>query len=67
MEKNDKNILWKYAGLSTQFLIGIGVFLYAGYRLDHYLTLNTPFTIWMFPLLFITAVIVKIIRDTSKK
>ncbi len=67
MSKPDNTLLWKYAGLATQFLVGIGLFLFAGIKIDQWLKINMPVAVWVLPLLFITAVIVKIIRDTGNK
>jgi putative effector of murein hydrolase LrgA (UPF0299 family) len=64
---NKNNLLWKYAGLSSQFLIGIGLFLYAGIKIDKWLSLKTPIATWALPLLFIFSIIFKIIKDTNKK
>lgn len=67
MSKPDNTLLWKYAGLATQFLVGIGLFLFAGIKIDQWMKINMPVAVWVLPLLFITAVIVKIIRDTGNK
>ncbi|MBC7535680.1 MAG: hypothetical protein H7258_08310 [Ferruginibacter sp.] len=68
MNKPDnKNLLWKYAGLATQFLIGIGLFLFIGLKIDKWLKLNTPVAVWVLPSLFIAAVMIKIIKDTAQK
>lgn len=66
-KENKKNILKDYAGMSFQFLIGLGLFMFAGYKIDEWMRLSTPLTIWIFPLIFITAVIIKIILETNKK
>ena len=67
MSKPDNTLLWKYAGLATQFLVGIGLFLFAGIKIDQWMKIDMPVAVWVLPLLFITAVIVKIIRDTGNK
>ncbi|MBS1733906.1 MAG: ATPase F0F1 [Bacteroidetes bacterium] len=67
MDKPNNNLLWKYAGLATQFLVGIGLAVYAGIKLDEWLKLKTPLAVWVLPLLLITGVIVKIIKDTAAK
>jgi hypothetical protein len=64
---DNNNLLWKYASLGSQLIIGIGLSLYAGMKLDEWLNLKMPITIWLFPLLFITAVIIKLIIETNKK
>ena len=67
MDKPNNNLLWKYAGLATQFLVGIGLAVYAGIKFDEWLKLKTPLAVWVLPLLLITGVIVKIIKDTAAK
>jgi hypothetical protein len=53
--------------MATQFLVAIAVAVYAGSVLDNTLAIRKPFSIWLLPLLLITAIIIKIIRDTSTK
>jgi hypothetical protein len=67
MSKQNNNLLWKYAGLATQFLVAIGIAVYAGLRIDKWLKIKNPLAVWVLPLLVITAVIVKIIKDTAQK
>ena len=64
---NNDNLLWKYAGLTAQFLIGIGLFTFFGLKIDGFLKLETPLAVWVLPLVFITAIIIKVIIDTSRK
>lgn len=66
-KKNDSSLLWKYAGLATQFLVGIGIAVYAGKKLDESLLTGMPLAVWVLPLLLIVAVIYKIIKDTAPK
>ena len=65
--KPNNNLLWKYAGLATQFLVGIGLFVFIGMKVDQWLKINTPLAVWVLPLLLIVAVIVKIVKDTAQK
>jgi carbon starvation protein CstA len=67
MNKSNNNLLWKYAGLATQFLVGIGLSVFIGMKADAWLKLNMPIAVWVLPLLFITVVIIKIIQDTAQK
>ena len=64
---NNNQLLWKYAGLTTQLLIGIGIFTFAGLKIDSYFKWKTPVAVWVLPLIFIVAIIIKIVSDTSKK
>ncbi len=64
---NKKQItLWKYAGMATQFLVGLGLGVFIGMKADEWLQFSTPILVWLSPSLIITGVIIKIIRDTSK-
>ena len=65
--KPDNKLLWKYAGLATQFLIGIGLFVFIGMKIDKWLKLKMPLAVWVLPLLLIVAIIIKIIKDTAQK
>ena len=67
MNEPNNNLLWKYAGLATQFLVGIGLAVYAGLKIDEWLKIKMPLAVWILPLLLITGVIIKIIKDTAKK
>lgn len=67
MNKPGNQLLWKYAGLATQFLVGIGIFLYGGLKLDEWLRFRMPLAVWVLPLLFIITVIIKIVKDTGRK
>lgn len=62
-----KNETFRYAGLTGQFLGGMGVALYCGYKLDEWLDWGFPLWVWLLPLLFITGTIIKIIKETGKK
>lgn len=67
MSEPNNNLLWKYAGLATQFLVGIGIAVYAGLKLDEWLKIKMPLAVWVLPLLLILGVIIKIVKDTAKK
>jgi hypothetical protein len=64
---NNNQLLWKYAGLTTQLLIGIGIFVFAGNKIDEFFKWKTPIAVWVLPLVFILAIIIKIVIETSKK
>jgi hypothetical protein len=64
---NNNQLLLKYAGLTFQFLIGIGLFTFLGIKIDSYFKWKMPIAVWVLPLIFIVAIIVKIVLDTSKK
>ncbi|MEO6405674.1 MAG: hypothetical protein ABIY51_08355 [Ferruginibacter sp.] len=59
--------MWKYSGLALQFLIAIGIAVYAGLKIDAYFNFSTALAVWILPLLVITGMIVKIVKDTAPK
>ena len=67
MNKNDNRFLLKYAGMATQFLVAIAIAVYGGIQIDKWLKFETPLAVWLLPLLIITGIIIKIIKDTSTK
>ena len=71
-EKNENNIsnkqlLIQYAGLGAQLLAYLIIAVFAGKWIDDKLKWNFPFFIWLLPLLVIIVMILKAVRDTSKK
>ncbi len=68
LEDNDnkkKFPVWKYAGMANQFLAGLGLGVFIGMKADEWLHFKVPVLVWLLPLLIITGVIVKIIKDTT--
>jgi F0F1-type ATP synthase assembly protein I len=64
---NNKNNGFKYLSLSSQMIGGLLICIFGGIQLDNYLKLETPVATWVFPLILISATIIKIVIDTSKK
>jgi chromate transport protein ChrA len=50
-----------------QFLISIGLAVFIGMKVDKWLHMSMPLLVWLLPLVVIVAIIIKIIKDTSKK
>lgn len=72
MTKSDKKKeankdLMHYAGLGFQFLVGIGLALFAGLKGDEWLNISFPLLIWLLPLVIIIGVIIKTVIDTGRK
>ena len=66
-KKETNKELMRYAGLGMQFLVAIGLALFLGLKIDKWTHLGIPLAVWLLPLLFIVVMIIKIIKDTSKK
>lgn len=57
----------QYLGMATQFIVSLALGVFAGHWLDNRLKLSFPLLVWVLPLLIIVALMVKVIKDTSKK
>jgi F0F1-type ATP synthase assembly protein I len=65
--KDTNRELMRYAGMGAQFLVGIGMGIFFGIKLDKWFNFSFPLLVWLLPLFIITGLIIKIIKDTSKK
>ena len=61
------NDLLRYAGLGTQILVAIGIAVFAGLKIDRWVHLSFPLLVWVLPLLVVSLMIYKLIKETSKK
>ena len=61
---NNKELL-RYAGLGTQLLVAIGMSLFAGWKLDHWLH-TSPLLSVALPLLVLIGIFYKLVRETGK-
>jgi len=66
-KNNNDDLLWKYASLGTQLIVGLCLMLYIGNKIDSWIKFNSPLAIWILPLLFIVAIIIKVISETNTK
>lgn len=65
--KDRNNLLYRYAGLATQFLVSTGIAVFVGYKADRWLSISFLVFVWLLPLIVIAVTIYKIVRDTSKE
>jgi len=63
---NSKNELIRYASLGTQFLVSLGLAVFLGQKADNWLKICAPLLIWLLPLLVLSGMFYKILKDTSK-
>jgi len=64
---NNNRDLLKYAGLTTQIFLAIGLALFIGMKLDKWLHISFPVLVWVLPLLVIVSLIYKLIKETNRK
>jgi hypothetical protein len=67
MKNTLNNNVWKFASIGSQFMVGIGIFVFLGIKIDNWLQWQTPIATWLLPLLFIISSIIKLIIETNKK
>ncbi len=65
-DKPDRNLLLYYSGMAAQFLVAIGIMVFAGLKVDNYIGVSFPVFVWLLPLIIIAGLIIKAVRDTSK-
>jgi len=59
--------LFRYAGLTMQLFVAIGIAVFTGYKIDGWLKWGIPLLVWLLPVIVITGIIIKIFRDTASK
>ncbi len=66
-KKKNNSLLLKYAGFATQLVVALGLSVYLGLKIDQWLHFKMPLAVWILPLIVISAVIYKVIKDTAPK
>jgi hypothetical protein len=66
-QKGNDRLLLKYLGLTMQIMVSLGLAVYAGLKLDKWFSFPTPLLVWILPLLILSVMMWRIIKDTSKK
>lgn len=59
--------LLKYAGLTTQMFVALGIAVFIGLKSDKWLNTGFPILVWIFPLVVIIALMYKLIKETGTK
>jgi hypothetical protein len=59
--------LIRYAGLSTQVVVSIGVSVFLGMKADKALKVSFPILSWALPLLVIVVLLINLVREGSGK
>ena len=66
-KKSDNSLLWKYAGFATQLAIALGIAVYIGIKTDKWIGTRNALLAWILPLLILSVLIYKVIKDTAPK
>lgn len=59
--------LMRYASLGTQIFVSLGLAVFVGYKIDDWLNVPLPLLVWTLPLVVLSMMIYKLIKDTSKR
>ena len=59
--------LLRYAGLGAQIFVALGISVFAGYKADRWLNSPFPVLVWVLPLLVLSLMLYKLIRETTKQ
>ena len=65
-KQNSEKSGLQYAGLATQWLVSLGLGVFLGLKVDHWLRFRYPIATCVLPLLILVASFVKLIRDTGR-
>ena len=66
-QPQNRNLLLQYFTFAWQLIAGLGLSVYLGIVIDKWLKTTMPLLVWILPLLVLTGMMIKVIRDTTKK
>ena len=66
-QNNAGNDVMRYAGMGAQILVSLGLAVFAGLQVDKWLKISFPLLVWLLPLLVVSVMIYKLIKETSNK
>src|SRR5687767_11891996 len=66
-KKHYTSDLLRYAGLGAQIFVALGISVFAGYKADRWLNSPFPVLVWVLPLLVLSLMLYKLIRETTKQ
>jgi uncharacterized membrane protein YkvI len=65
--RSNASYLMEYISLAFQLVVTLGVAVFLGLKADEWIGSSFPLLAWIFPLLVIAAMLVRVIKDTSRK
>ncbi|RYY65091.1 AtpZ/AtpI family protein [Flaviaesturariibacter aridisoli] len=64
--RSNSSELMRYAGLGAQIFVTIGIAVFAGLKADKWLHIPLPLLVWLLPLVAVSLLIYKLVKETSK-
>lgn len=65
--KSTSAYLLEYSGLAIQLMAALGIAVFLGLKTDGWLNLNFHLFAFVLPVLVITGILVRVVKDTSNK
>lgn len=65
--KSTSAYLLEYSGLAIQLMAALGISVFLGLKTDGWLNLNFHLFAFVLPVLVIMALLIRVVKDTSKK
>jgi F0F1-type ATP synthase assembly protein I len=63
---DNKNLVFRYAGLAFQMMASLGLGVFAGYKIDQWTGWRVPVFLIIFSLLALALILWQIIKDTRR-
>lgn len=67
MKEKAPDSLMQYAGYAVQLAVGLGLAVWAGIWFDRKINIGIPIVSWLLPLVVLIGMLIKVVKDTSKK
>ena len=66
-DRSNRRELIRYAGLSSEVMASVGIAVFLGIKADKWLKLSFPIFSMSLPLLVVTALIIRLVKESSRK
>lgn len=66
-QPQNRNLLLQYFTFAWQLIAGLSLAVYLGIVIDKWMKTAMPLLVWILPLLVLTGMMIKVIKDTTKK
>lgn len=64
---DNRRELLRYTGLSAEVCASVGLSVFLGIKADKWLHVSFPILTWLLPLLVIVVLIIKLVKETTKR
>ena len=64
--KKNYSDLFRYGSMGTQIFVALGLAVFIGLKLDEWLKISAPLLVILLPVIVLTGIIYKIVKETSR-